>query len=145
VLEKATVPDFFQEETSHALRLQIDWLKAEFDVDNSFVAALLKTDQTTFANWRYRNGALPPGGEDTLRRLWQMALHLLSFLNFDSDRVRGLLVHRAVARSRATDSALTPPWSDMTLKEYLERVGSPAIESVERWITGLRFGDPDPA
>ena len=71
MLEHSTVPDFFQEETTDALRLQIDWLKAEFGGDNSFVAGLLKTDQATFADWLHFDGELPPGGEDTLRRLWQ--------------------------------------------------------------------------
>lgn len=141
MLEQSTVPDFFQEETSDALRSQVDWLKVEFDVDDSFFAKLLETDERTFTNWRLFDGDLPPGREDTLRRLWHMTLHLLSFLNFDRDRVRGLFLHTVPARSKDEESALAPPWGNMTLKEYFERVGSPAIEKVDLWVTGLRFGD----
>ncbi len=140
--EQSTVPDFFQEDTSDALRSQIDWLKIEFDVDDSFLAKLLGTEEATFANWRLFNKDLPPGQEDTLRRLWQMTLHLLSFLNFDRDKIRGLLLHRVPDRSKDEGSTLAPPWNDMSLKDYLEQLGGPAIEKVDFWLTGLRFGDP---
>jgi hypothetical protein len=35
-------------------------------------------------------GMLPLEGEEALRGFWRMALHLLSFLNFDGARIREL-------------------------------------------------------
>jgi hypothetical protein len=142
VLEQSTVPDFFQEETQDALRAQVDWLKLHVGLDDSFLVKLLDTNEQTFRNWRLLNADLPPGREDTLRRFWQTMLHLLSFLNFDRDRIRELFQHAVPERSKTEESALALPWNDMSLKEYLERVGDLGIEKVECWVTGLRFGDP---
>jgi hypothetical protein len=142
VLEQSTVPDFFQEETRDALRSQVDWLALEVGLDDSFLVRLLETDEQTFTNWRLFNADLPPGREDTLRRFWHTTLHLLSFLNFDLDRVRELFQHAVPARLKAEESALAPPWSGMTLKEYFERAGGLAVEKVDCWVTGLRFSDP---
>jgi hypothetical protein len=142
VPEQSTVPDFFQEETTEALRLRVDWLRDEVGLDDSFLVKLLKTDEQTFTNWRLFNADLPPGREDTLRRFWRATLHLLSFLNFDLDRVRELFQHAVPRRSKIEESALAPPWSDMSLKQYLERAGDTGIEKVDSWVTGLRFGDP---
>jgi hypothetical protein len=71
-----------------------------------------------------------------------MLFHLLSFLNFDQARVRDLFRHTMPVRRPAEPSPLTPPWSGSNLKAYLERAGVGAIEKVETWATGLRFGDP---
>jgi hypothetical protein len=137
-----TVPDFFQEETADALRCQVDWLAREVGVDDAFFAKLLGTDLATFSNWRVLNADLPPEGEETLRRLWRTVLHLLSFLNFDEVRVRGLFRHTLPLAPPAGEGAMTPPWSGSSLKGYLERAGVGAIEKVDGWVTGLRFGDP---
>jgi len=142
VLEQSTVPDFFQEETKDSLRSRVDWLTSEVGLDDSFFVMLLETDEQTFTNWRLFNADLPPGREDILRRFWHMMLNLLSFLNFDRARVRELFQHAVPARSKDEESVLAPPWSGMTLKEYLERVGGLAVEKVDSWVTGLRFGDP---
>lgn len=140
--EQSTVPDFFQEESTDALRSQVDWLTREVGLDNAFFAKLLATDEQTFTNWRLCNADLPPGREESLRRLWRMMLHMLSFLNFDRARVSGLFQYAVLARSENEGSSLVPPWSSMPLREYLERVGGLAVEEVDGWVTGLRFGDP---
>lgn len=142
MLEQSTVPDFFQEETRAALRSQVDWLALEVGLDASFVVKLLDTDEQTFTNWRLFNADLPAEREDTLRSFWHTTLHILSFLNFDLDRVRELFHHPVPARSIDKGSALAPPWSGMTLKEYFEQVGGLAVEKVDCWVTGLRFSDP---
>ena len=142
MLEPSIVPDFFQEETRDALRSQVEWLTDEIGLDNAFLAKLLETNDDTLSNWRLRDTDLPAGGEDTLRRFWYMTLHLLSFLNFDLDRVRELFQHAVPARLKDEVSPVAPPWSGMTLKEYFERTGDLAVEKVDCWITGLRFSDP---
>jgi hypothetical protein len=142
VLEQSTVPDFFQEESTDALRLQVDWLTREVGLDDPFFVEFLETDEQTFTNWRLCNADLPPGREEILRRFWHMMLHLFSFLNFDGARVRGLFQLAVPARSKGDESVLVPPWSGMALREYLERVGGLAVEKVDGWVTGLRFGDP---
>jgi hypothetical protein len=139
---QATVPDFFQEETTDALRSQVDWLAWEVGVDDTFFAKLVGTDPATFSNWRVLDAALPPGGEEALRRLWRTVLHLLSFLNFDETRMRGLFEQTIPDRPATEASALTPPWSGSSLRAYLEGSGAGAIDKVDGWVTGLRFGDP---
>jgi hypothetical protein len=140
VVATATVPDFFQEDTTDALRSQVEWLTREVALDDAFFARLVRTDSATFLNWRAGEGVLPPGGEDTLRQFWSAVLHLLSFFNFDSRRVRELFEHHAPVRPVA-ESPLTPPWCGSTLRAYLERAGGEAVERVAVWVTGLRFGD----
>ncbi len=137
-----TVPDFFQEETADALRCQVDWLAREVGVDNSFFAKLLGTDQATFSNWREFKGNLPSDGEELLRRLWRTMLHLLSLLNFDEVRIRALFQHTMPVMPAAEQANLSPPWSGSSLRAYLERAGGGAIDKVDGWVTGLRFGDP---
>jgi hypothetical protein len=141
VSEQSTVPDFFQEETPDALRLQVDWLTSEVGLDASFFSKLLKMNKQAFTNWQRSSADLTPGKEDTLRRFWQTMLHILSFLNFESSRVQELFQHATPARSRDERLAQTPPWSGMTLKAYFEQGGDPAVEKVDCWVTGLRFGD----
>ena len=141
MLVRSTVPDFFQEDTPDALRCQVDWLIREVGVDDAFFARLVGTDEATFSGWRSLEGALPPGGEETLRGLWRTVLHLLSFLGFDGPRVRDLFL-REMPASAGGQSPLTPPWAGASLKAYLERAGADGIERVDGWVTGLRFGDP---
>jgi hypothetical protein len=142
VLDQSTAPDFFQEESTGALRSQVDWLTREVGLDDLFFIKLLETDEQTFTNWRRCDSDLATGQEEILRRFWQMMLHLFSFLNFDGDRVRRLFQVAVPACPQADVPALVPPWSGMPLKEYLERVRGLAIEKVDGWVTGLRFGAP---
>jgi hypothetical protein len=142
MMVESTVPDFFQEETADALRAQADWLAQAVGVEDAFFAKLLGVDEKTFTDWRYGKGALPPGGEDTLRQLWRTMLHVLSFLNFDLARVRELFQHTLPGPRDGEGSGMTPPWSGASLKAYLEGGGADAIEKLGVWVTGLRFGDP---
>jgi hypothetical protein len=138
----STVPDFFQEETVDVLRGQADWLAREVGLDDSFFARLVGTDEATFANWRRSDTDLAPDAEETLRLLWRTVLHLLSFLNFDQARVRNLFQQTMPATAAGEASPLTPPWAGSSLRAYLERARAGAIEKVDAWVTGLRFGDP---
>jgi hypothetical protein len=141
-MTRATVPDFFQEETEEALREQVQWLIREVGVDDSFFARLLRVDEDTFAAWRSSQADLVAEGAHTLRSFWRLTLHLLSFLNCEEDRVRDLLQCPIPASRRGEDSPVRPPWSGSTLRAFLETGGTPAIAQVECWVTGLRFGDP---
>src|SRR5947208_3518178 len=106
----STVPDFFQEETTDALRAQVEWLIREFGVDQAFFEKVLGTDEVTFSGWRECGALLPPGGEETLRDLWRAVLHLLSFLNFDQSRARDLF-HKTMPTSPWVEGLpLIPPW-----------------------------------
>jgi len=138
----ATVPDYFQEDTEGALRQQVEWLVRAVGVDDAFFGRLLRTDPATFGAWRASGASLPSDDEQTLRNLWHTTLHLLSFLNFQEDRVRELFQHFMPAARRGEGSPLAPPWSGSTLRSFLETRGAEAIEQVDRWVTGLRFGDP---
>src|SRR5262249_17164453 len=118
-----TVPDFFQEKTAEALCCQVDWLTHETGVDDSFFARIIGTDETTVADWPRLKADLPPDGEETLRALWRTVLHLLSFLNFDRERLRDLFQHTMPARPSGEKTPLTPPWGGSSLKAYLEQAG----------------------
>jgi hypothetical protein len=137
----STVPDFFQEETAEALRSQADWLAGRLGADDAFFARLVGTDEATFSDWRVGAAGLPPGGDETLRRLWRTVLHLLSFLNFDQAKVRDLFQQTMPVRPSEEAPALAPPWGGSSLKAYLERTGPGAIQKIDGWVTGLRFGD----
>jgi hypothetical protein len=138
----ATVPDFFQEETEEALRQQGEWLVRAVDVDDSFFARLLRTDAATIRAWRASQAPLRPDDQQTLSDLWHTTLDLLSFLNFQEARLRELFQHFLPAPRRGEGSPLAPPWSGATLRAFLETGGAEAIGQVDRWVTGLRFGDP---
>ncbi len=138
---QSTVPDFFQEESSDALRSQVEWLVREVGVDDTFFAKLVGTDERTFSNWRQSNAHLAAGGVEMLKNLWRTLLHLLSFLSFDTKRVRDLFLKTMPACPSGEEAALTPPWSGASLKTYLERNRAAGIVKVDGWVTGLRFGD----
>ncbi len=142
-MTSAPVPDFFQEETPDAIRHQVDWLIRELGLDDTFFAKLLATNASKISKWRRHDASdLPAGGIETLRLLWQTMLHLLSFLNFDQARVRDLFQQTTKVGPAGGRSSLTPPWGGSSLKAYLEKSGAEAIEKVDTWVTGLRFGDP---
>jgi hypothetical protein len=137
-----SVPDFFQGESADALRAQVDWLICKVGVDDPFFEQLLGREDGTFSRWRESSASLPAGGEETLRDLWRTVLHLLSFLNFDEARVRDLFQKKMPTCAWGTGSPPTLPWSETSLKAYLERARADGIGSVAGWVTGLRFGDP---
>jgi hypothetical protein len=138
----STVPDYFQEETEAALREQVAWLIGQVGLDDAFFARLLRRDRATIDAWRASRGPLPENDEQILRDLWHTTLHLLSFLNFQEPRVRDLFRHLLPAPRRGEGSPLAPPWSGSTLRDFLESGGAEAISQLDRWVTGLRFGDP---
>ena len=138
----STVPDFFQEETESALREQVEWFVREVGVDDTFFGRLLRREPATFAEWRVSRAPLSPDDVQTLRDLWHTNLHLLSFLNFQEARVRELFQQFLPAPRRGEGSPLAPPWSGSTLRGFLESGGANAVDQVNRWVTGLRFGDP---
>jgi hypothetical protein len=138
----STVPDYFQEETESALREQVVWLMSTVGVDEAFFGRLLRMDAATFAAWRASQAPLPPEDLQSLHDLWHMTLHLLSFLGFQEVRLRDLFQNFLPAARRREGSPLAPPWSGTTLRGFLETGGAEAIDQVNRWVTGLRFGDP---
>jgi hypothetical protein len=139
VTELQTVPDFFQEETEDALRSQVEWFGKEAGVDHAFFAGLLRVDEADFEAWIDGRGALPLEGEQALCGFWHTALHLLSFLNFEGASVQKLFGQAPPAGKVAPPY---PPWGGYTLKEFLQAGGPQAVEKVDEWVTGLRFGGP---
>jgi hypothetical protein len=136
-----TVPDYFQEETEDALRQQVEWLIRQVGADDAFFGRLLRTDAARFGAWRASRAPLPVDDLQTLHSLWHTTLHLLSFLNFQEVQLRELFQQFLPAARRGEGSPLAPPWSGCTLKAFLETAGAQAIAQLDRWVTGLRFGD----
>lgn len=136
------IPDFFQDESEDALRAQVEWQAERLGLDDGFFARLLPEDRRTFAGWRKDVDALSPVKEDVLRAWWRTVLHLLSFQNFDEQRVRTLLEQRPSTATSVESSLFSPPWTASSLKEYLESRGPDAIAEVDRWVESFRFGDP---
>jgi hypothetical protein len=136
-----TVPDFFQDESEEALRSQVEWQGRHLGLGDSFFARLLREDQRRFSSWVRNADALSRDKEDVLRDWWGTVLHLLSFENFDEERVRALLERTARPGPPARPSVFDPPWST-SLKEYLENHGADAIPEVNRWVESFTFGDP---
>ena len=138
------VPDYFQEDSEDALRARVQWLEAEVSLGDPFFARLLRTDEATFTRWREHRAALPRGELGGLREVWEMMMHILSFVNFDSGRARQLLDHVPSAASRQLGTSKPPPWAGSSIKTYLEMHGSVAVDDVNRWVTYFRFGAPSP-
>jgi phytoene dehydrogenase-like protein len=137
-----SVPDFFQEEGEGALRSQVDWLEQHLGLGNTFFAKLLREDPGIFSRWRTASGTLAGDKQAILRDWWHTVLHLLSFQNFDEQKLRTMLEQAAPGRPRAAPSGFSPPWSASSLKKYLEDRGPDAIREVDRWVESFRFGDP---
>src|SRR5437868_208026 len=101
------VPDFFQEGGEAALRARVRWLEAEVSLGDAFFARLLRTDEGTFMRWKEQRALLPRGAMLGLRAVWDMMMHVFSFVNFDSARARRMLEHvpPAAERQRGTGQA----------------------------------------
>src|SRR5579872_2991267 len=104
-----TVPDFFQDESEEALRSQVQWQEQHLALGNMFFAKFLREDVRRFAAWEKHTEALPREKEETLRDWWQTVLHLLSFQDFEAEKVRALLERTAAAGSQAQPSVFSPP------------------------------------
>src|SRR3984957_11391738 len=137
-----TVPDFFQDETEEALRCQVKWQEQHLGLGDRFFARLLREDPRRFSSWARAKDVLNSAKEDVLRDWWRTVLHLLSFQNFDEEKVRALLERTAPTAPQTGLSVFFPPWSASSLKEYLENHGPDAIPEVTRWVESFRFGDP---
>jgi len=137
-----SVPDFFQDESEKALRLQVEWLEKHLGLGDNFFARLLREDQDVFSAWRTKSVALAGDKEAILRDWWRAVLHLLSFQNFDVEKVRRLLEQTSRAHPPMEQAAFSPPWLASSLKEHLEIHGRKAIQEVHRWVESFRFGDP---
>ena len=94
------VPDYFQEDSEEALRSRVQWLEAEISLGDPFFARLLRADEGTFTRWREHRAALAGCQLAELCETWEMMMHILSFVNFDSGRARTLLEHIPSADSR---------------------------------------------
>src|SRR5205085_5932652 len=122
-MANSTIYDYFQEETEDALRSQIDWQMRALGVDDSFFVRVLRNDANRFAAWRASRTVLPPEAQQTLLRLWQTTLHLLSFLGFQEDQLRQLYEQFMPAPKRGEGAPVAPPWTNCTLKSFLELGG----------------------
>jgi hypothetical protein len=140
-----TVPDFFQQETADALRSQVDWLASEIGVDDSFFAKLLGENAYRVTAWRSQDTTLSPDDECILKQFWHTMLHIMSFVNFDKTKVRDLFLRELPPVPSGEAWPLSPPWSGSTLRAYFEQAGLDAIQKVDSWVTGLRFGDSNAA
>lgn len=136
------VPDFFQEDSEAALRSRAQWLEAEVGLGDPFFARLLQTDEGTFADWKEQRAVLRPGELLRLQEVWDMMMHLLSFVNFDSGRARRLLEHVSPGAARERGASQVPPGAGSSIKTYLETHGPGGLDDVNRWVTSFRFGAP---
>jgi hypothetical protein len=136
------IPDFFQDESEGALRLQVEWQEKHLGLSDRFFAKLLRVDQRFFSGWRKDMDALTTAQEDLLRDWWQTILHLLSFQQFDDEKVRSFLKEKADTHSLVAPSVFSPPWFASSLREYVESHGREAIGGVNRWMESFKFGDP---
>jgi hypothetical protein len=136
------VPDYFQEGGEDALRSRVQWLEVEVGLGDRFFARLLRTDEETFTRWKEQRAALPRAELLRLREVWDMMMHVLSFVNFDSARARRLLEHVPSAAPRHPGAVQAPPWAGSSIKTYLETQGPGAVDDVSRWATSFRFGTP---
>jgi hypothetical protein len=136
------VPDYFQEDSEDALRSRMRWLEAEVSLGDPFFAKLLRTDERTLTRWKEQAVALPRAELLGLRAVWEMMIHILSFVNFDSGRAQRLLEYISPAVSRQPGASQAPPWAGSSIKTYLEMHGLGAVDDVNRWVTSFRFGAP---
>lgn len=134
------VPDFFQEESESALRQKVEWITDHLGVDVSFLAHLLRTEESQLTDWLRFGGAISPQHQDELSDLWRAVLHLLSFQNFDVARVRQMLERETGPVPTMPPNAV--PWAGSSMRTYLETKGSKAVAELTDWVMSLRFRDP---
>jgi len=82
-----------------ALRSRVQRLDAEVGLSDPIFARLLRTDEKAFTRWKEHRAALRGGELLGLRDVWAMMMHILSFVNFETDRARRLLEHAPPAAS----------------------------------------------
>jgi len=136
------VPDYFQQETEDAQRSRVQWLEAEVSLGDQFFAKMLRVEEGSFTRWKEGRTSLAGDELLGLREVWEIMMHILSFVNFDSGRARQLLTHIPAASSWNRGIAELPPWAGLSIETYLETQGITAVDDVKRWITSFRFGAP---
>lgn len=134
------VPDYFQNEDEDSLRQQVAWLESHLGCDDGFFARLLRITKEDLTAWRESSASLNAENQASLAHFWRAILHMLSFLNFDEQRLTRLLDD--APKTVAAERPLAPPWGGSSMKKYLEAEGPKAIETVDRWIMSFRFGNP---
>jgi hypothetical protein len=134
------VESFFQDNTNQGLIAQVQWAEKELQLSDEFFSNFLQIPLTDFNAWKRQSKPLEPTAETNLRYLWRVVLHVLSFLNFNMDLTRVLLVSKTSSHTD-TASPFDPPWTGTSMKAYLEASGLPALISIDRWIQGIRFPD----
>ena len=123
-------------------RSRVGWLAAQAGFEDAFFSRYLRVNETAFRQWLNHSAPLPPGADVDLRALWRTVQHLLSFLNFDSQRVKTLLQHRVPGVTPGQVTNVAPPWAGSSLIDYLNEHGAHVLPEIDRWVTALRFGDP---
>ena len=141
VMERCTVMEsFFLEES--ALIPQVQWLQNKIRLSDSFFVKFLKVEEHVFCKWKTKEENIPVDMQDHLKGFWQTILHILSFQNFDLERVR--LMFNNIDKSdsgRSGNLPFAPPWIGTSMKFYLETNGSAGIQKVNKWVQDMRFGD----
>ena len=135
----APFPAFFLQETEAALASKVGWLQEHLHLDDCFFAVVLEIEVRDLRAWRTNCSGFSAERQDRLRELWDAFGHMLSMLNYEPVRVRGMLGYTA----DRTNSGGAPPWAGETLQHYLESNGDDGIRNVSRWFQSLRFGDPE--
>lgn len=144
-----TVPDYFQEGTEEAMRSQVRWLQSELGIRMEFFPQFLKLDPAEFLAWQEAREPLADSASADLRSLWQTALHLMSFVNFDVRKARQMIEYRAVDMGNSGhvpeccgSSVFAPPWLGSSIKAHIANHGASGLVDVDRWFSVLRFGNP---
>jgi hypothetical protein len=135
------VAAFFQQETEAALIAQVNWLRTEVGIADSFFARLLNVDEQSFTRWKRGEGCLAKEQQCCLKALWHMVLHLLSFLNFEPQRLSDMFEYVARTEGAKSVSPYTPPWVGTSLRAYLEKQGYAGVQKVDQWAQAIRFAD----
>lgn len=139
--EDYAVPWFFQSDAESAMKEQINWLTERLGLDDHFFSKLLNMEVNEFRKWRNENNVLSQETKNMLREFWQMILHLLSYLSFDTELVQTMLSSEDKRERRSIRLPFDPPWIGTSIKEYLKASGPAGISEVSRWVLSFRFAD----
>src|SRR5712691_2923363 len=128
------MPDFFQEEGDQALRSQAKWLGKNLGLDVRFLAKLLHEKESKIKNWIAEIDHLPSANAEILIELWSVVSHLLTWYNYDNNRLRNLLEQRVSHDEKSKYSPLRLPWANSSIRTFLETNGVEGIRDVNNWV-----------
>ena len=131
--------EYFQSDTEDAQRHQVAWAKDHLSIDTGFFANFLKVDEVKFSGWMAKHESLHTEQREHLAELWRTILHLMSFMNSDTSRVKQLLRHRVLPEKHS--AIRLPKWTGTSMLSFLEREGPPATRVVDEYVIAFRFGD----